>query len=444
MANLANILALIVFVPDQKNIFPPPPPCRYKWLERTLAAVDRTITPWLMVAGHRPMYVDTAWPGTDIALRANVEALFHKYKVDVAIWGHNHSYQRTCSVNNLTCVEEHNKNCAADDIDCLKHGVQHFVIGMAGYELNPIPDPKADYMMVTNNDTWGYLKMDFKDEYELTTTFYSDADGSVKDTFTLKKTKAEVAQYRNATDGRSTTVAVPATTSSTTSSTKSIKSIKSIESIESTTAPLANPQQWTAHNATYSNYGTMPDCEGGQTLSYYYDYENLRAKQLWYSGDHAGYTDVFRYDEKVPGEMWSRGYHWKPGQEAVCCYFNLCRAPSCSAMTAERMMKLEVASGAKDLGSVGPHSEHYYKDMSIKALNVGNINDWIVDTQTMAITNWTSNASLPRAGWCKAQRLYEDLEIGNLTEADFAYPRMCTTNMCESSVSEYILRNMDM
>jgi len=89
------------------------------------------------------------------------------------------------------------------------------------------------------------------------------------------------------------------------------------------------------------------------------------------------------------------------------------------------------------------HSEHYYKDMSIKVLNVGNINDWIVDTQTMAITNWTSNASLPRAGWCKAQRLYDDLEIGNLTEADFAYPRMCT-NMCESSVSEYILRNMDM
>ena len=99
----------------------------------------------------------------------------------------------------------------------------------------------------------------------------------------------------------------------------------------------------------------MPDCEGGQTLSYYYDYENLRTKQVWYSGDHAGYTDVFRYDEKVPGEMWSRGYHWKPGHEAVCCYFNLCRAPSCSATTAERMTKLEVASGAKDLGTVGSH-----------------------------------------------------------------------------------------
>merc|ERR1712166_1508383 len=79
---------------------------QHAWLEETLASVDRKLTPWLVIAGHRPMYVDTAWPGADGPLRAALEAMFQKYKVDVAIWGHNHSYQRSCSVNNMTCVDE--------------------------------------------------------------------------------------------------------------------------------------------------------------------------------------------------------------------------------------------------------------------------------------------------------------------------------------------------
>ena len=79
---------------------------QYEWLETTLKSVDRSVTPWLMIAGHRPMYVDTGWHVADVPLRAALEAMFQKYKVDVAIWGHNHSYQRSCSVNNMTCVDE--------------------------------------------------------------------------------------------------------------------------------------------------------------------------------------------------------------------------------------------------------------------------------------------------------------------------------------------------
>jgi|EP00665_Eupelagonemidae_sp_cell47_P008909 hypothetical protein len=196
----------------------------------------------------------------------------------------------------------------------------------------------------------------------------------------------------------------------------------------------ATPQQWTSRSATYSNNGIMPGCVGGETLSFLYDFDNRRQKQIWTSGSHAGYTDVMRYDKKVPGEIWSRGYHWKPGQEAGCCYFDLCTSQPCSASTAQMMEKIEVPSGATDEGPSGAHGEHWFKDMSIKFLNITNINDWIVDTSNgMAISNWTSKASLPKVGSCHSTKLYGEVTLGNLTEDDFAYPRLCD-NMCGESV----------
>ena len=45
-----------------------------------------------------------------------------KYAVDVALWGHHHSYQRTCAV--------YQQKCRSDG-----HAPVHVVIGMAGREL---------------------------------------------------------------------------------------------------------------------------------------------------------------------------------------------------------------------------------------------------------------------------------------------------------------------
>ena len=42
-----------------------------------------------------------------------------------------------------------------------------------------------------------------------------------------------------------------------------------------------------------------------------------------------GTIAVYRYDKNVPGESWSRAYKWKTGQEALCCYVNLCKADPC-------------------------------------------------------------------------------------------------------------------
>lgn len=48
-------------------------------------------------------------------MRKTLEPLLLKYRVDVALWGHNHSYQRTCPVANQVCD--------------YKTGIVHVVIG---------------------------------------------------------------------------------------------------------------------------------------------------------------------------------------------------------------------------------------------------------------------------------------------------------------------------
>lgn len=116
---------------------------QHTWLASTLAAVDRKVTPWLLVTGHRPMYVSSTWQGDQVvcdALQTAVEPLLIEHEVDLAMWGHHHSYQRSCPMKNSTCLAE--------------GGVTQVVAGMAGYDLAPsggMPWPAAEYWKVVNN-----------------------------------------------------------------------------------------------------------------------------------------------------------------------------------------------------------------------------------------------------------------------------------------------------
>ena len=112
-----------------------------EWLERDLSMVRRGVTPWVVVALHRPMYftgIDTAEPlregaGYDYEvadkLREAYEAVLVKYGVDLVLAGHHHSYQRTCPI--------FNNSCSGD-----QHPV-HLVVGMAGYQNSPILEPAS-------------------------------------------------------------------------------------------------------------------------------------------------------------------------------------------------------------------------------------------------------------------------------------------------------------
>lgn len=69
------------------------------WLAADLAAVDRTVTPWIVVLGHRPLYSS----GMICANCSTAfEPLFLKYNIDLYLSGHFHVYERNAPIANGT------------------------------------------------------------------------------------------------------------------------------------------------------------------------------------------------------------------------------------------------------------------------------------------------------------------------------------------------------
>ena len=68
---------------------------QYKWLSRDLAAVDRSVTPWLIVMMHAPWYnSNIGHRGEAELMRQDMEALLYSYSVDLVLSGHVHAYER--------------------------------------------------------------------------------------------------------------------------------------------------------------------------------------------------------------------------------------------------------------------------------------------------------------------------------------------------------------
>jgi len=61
------------------------------WLRADLAAVNRTLTPWVVALGHRPYYTSG---DTCTACQAAFEPIFNQYSVDLVMNGHFHVYER--------------------------------------------------------------------------------------------------------------------------------------------------------------------------------------------------------------------------------------------------------------------------------------------------------------------------------------------------------------
>ncbi|CAN1128266.1 Probable inactive purple acid phosphatase 27 [Linum perenne] len=130
-----------------------------EWIESDLVSVDRSITPWLVFLGHRPMYSSSNPTSIDEKFVATVEPLMQQYKVDVALFGHVHNYERMCSVYQGECLDMPTKD--VNGVDTYDHNnytapVQA-VIGMAGFKLDKFSlIPKK--WSLTRIAEYGYLR----------------------------------------------------------------------------------------------------------------------------------------------------------------------------------------------------------------------------------------------------------------------------------------------
>ncbi|KAJ1434319.1 Metallo-dependent phosphatase-like protein, partial [Ochromonadaceae sp. CCMP2298] len=143
---------------------------QYKWLEADLASVDRDITPWIIFGGHRAMYLNSDYggsEGSDISvmdrLILNIEPLLYKYRVNLGFYGHNHVVQRQSAVFKKEVVQA--SRVGLDDAGNTVHyqddpqATVHMVVGTGGatFTKNALdPAPEWNEMVFYE---YGYAKL---------------------------------------------------------------------------------------------------------------------------------------------------------------------------------------------------------------------------------------------------------------------------------------------
>lgn len=84
---------------------------QYKWLERDLANVDRSMTPWLVAAWHPPWYnTYTAHYKEAECMRLEMEELLYSYGVDIVFNGHVSHENQLWYLGNMVSRLKQSKN----------------------------------------------------------------------------------------------------------------------------------------------------------------------------------------------------------------------------------------------------------------------------------------------------------------------------------------------
>ncbi|XP_057784798.1 probable inactive purple acid phosphatase 27 [Salvia miltiorrhiza] len=164
---------------------------QYEWMNKDMAAVNRTTTPWLIFTGHRPMYTSAPgnpiFPSVDDWFVDAVEPLLLQNKVDLVLFGHVHNYERTCGVYNGSCKEMPTKD--ANGVDTYDHSNYtapvHAVIGMAGFKLDDFTQNDNSWSLARISK-FGYIRVNAT-KTELHVEFVNADSRKVDDSFRITK-----------------------------------------------------------------------------------------------------------------------------------------------------------------------------------------------------------------------------------------------------------------
>jgi len=172
---------------------------QYAWLEQDLkyasAPANRTERPWIILFGHRPMYCSPnddlddchfKMTKTRVGLKENntfvggMEPLLLEYGVDLAIWAHEHTYERLYPMYNYTVYKD-----SPDPYNNPRAPV-HITTGSAGCQedldvwQNYQPEWSAKQLF-----EYGYTRLTVINSSHLTLDQVHDTDGSISDHLTL-------------------------------------------------------------------------------------------------------------------------------------------------------------------------------------------------------------------------------------------------------------------
>ena len=137
-------------------------------------------------------------------LRASLDPLLDRFRVNLVLVGHQHSYERTCAIINGTCAssgwgassgsgsgsggggggsaeEEAEEGAGAGGVAGDGAGTVHAVVGSAGAELEKCGFSRLNGLFdVAHANMWGYARMT-ADHESFTFQFVANNDGSIFD-----------------------------------------------------------------------------------------------------------------------------------------------------------------------------------------------------------------------------------------------------------------------
>jgi acid phosphatase len=150
-----------------------------EFLKADLASVDRTVTPWVIVAGHRPWYSTGDSDNICDSCQEAFEELFYTYGVDLGVFGHVHNSQRFTPIYNGTVDSQNLTDPKAP---------MYIVAGGAG-NIEGLSDvgTKPDYTEFAYADDYSYATLKLLDEQNLQIDFIRSSTGEVLDSSTLYK-----------------------------------------------------------------------------------------------------------------------------------------------------------------------------------------------------------------------------------------------------------------
>jgi hypothetical protein len=105
-----------------------------------------------------------------LMLQLHLEPLFYKYHVDVNLYAHQHSYERSCAMYQHECVDD---------------GIVQVLIGMAGQSLETGSYSHPKWSLY-HDQQFGYTTI-FANQTYLHFTYYHNSDDSIADQFILQK-----------------------------------------------------------------------------------------------------------------------------------------------------------------------------------------------------------------------------------------------------------------
>ncbi|KAI5476675.1 Metallo-dependent phosphatase-like protein [Pseudohyphozyma bogoriensis] len=147
------------------------------WLEADFASINRTATPWVVAAGHRPWYVDS---GACTVCQEQFEDIFIANNVDLVVNGHVHNMQRVAPIAKGVLDPNGYNNPSAP---------MYIVNGAAGHweGLDSLASTRPSYIDFAEDTVYGFNKLTFVDKHNLIVEFIENINGTVIDSVVLYK-----------------------------------------------------------------------------------------------------------------------------------------------------------------------------------------------------------------------------------------------------------------